>query len=153
MGHSLGVLWLLTRRPEWCDRLVSVNGFPRFTSAPGYPGVPVRSVERMLARLPEDPKGVLDAFRTRCGAGRAPDDPDVDALRQGLELLRDGDARDIVTDKGVLALAGHNDLILPPNMMELAFPGAEVRYPAEGHLLPRNAPEAVVQAVRDMVPR
>jgi len=151
VGHSLGVLWLLIRRPEWCGRLVSVNGFPRFLAAPDFAGVHPRFLARMAARLPDDPMGVLNAFRARCGADATEAAPDVARLAEGLDLLRDGEARGALAGKRVLALAGADDPIVPAAMTEAAFPRQIIRWQPGGHMLPLGAPDAVIDAVRELL--
>lgn len=135
-GHSLGLLWLLTRRPCRWRRLVSINGFPRFTAAPDFPdGVPPRLVARMRRRLETDPEAVLTDFRARCGAGPADRAPDPVRLAEGLALLAEGDGRAHVPPVGIAALAGEADPVVPPAMTAAAFPGA-CMIAGAGHLLP-----------------
>lgn len=113
VGHSMGVLWLLTERPCRWQRLVSVNGFPRFTAAPDFPeGIPPRLVERMRRRLDTAPGTVLTDFRARCGAEAAGSRLDPARLAWGLDLLCHGDARPLHDD--VVALAGEVDPVVPP---------------------------------------
>lgn len=158
VGHSMGVLWLLTEgRGRW-RRLASVNGFPRFTAAPEFPaGTPPRMVQRMAARLADDAVGVLDAFRARCGAGpaeRAPDAgrlagaPDAARLAWGLDLLSTGDGRPVPAD--TVALAGEADPIVPLAMARAGF--SNVHALGGGHLLPLTDPAAVAAFIREALP-
>lgn len=149
-GHSMGLLWLLTTRPCRWRRLVSVNGFSRFTAAPDFPqGTPPRLVDRMLSRLERDPVAVLTDFRARCGVGPADRAPDAARLAEGLHLLRDGDARPL--DRSlVTALAGGADPIVPTEMTQAMFSGACV-VPDGDHLLPlTHAAEVAAALVREL---
>jgi pimeloyl-ACP methyl ester carboxylesterase len=147
VGHSLGLLWLLSERPCRWRHLVSVNGFPRFTAAPDYPdGVPPRLVERMRRRLDTAPEAVLSDFRTRCGLDDPPVGLNLDRLAWGLEMLRDGDGRPM--PDAVTALAGEADLIVPPAMSRAAFSSCGVGMVAEGgHLLPFSHPAEVAAVI------
>lgn len=151
VGHSLGLLWLLERRPCRWGRLMSVNGFPRFTAAADYAaGVPVRLVDRMLKRLEGDAAAVVADFRARCGAAAAEATRlDVPRLAEGLRLLRDGDARPAPAD--VVALAGAADPIVPPEMTCGAF-AAPHMVPGGGHLLPLTHPAEVAAAITEVHP-
>ena len=152
VGHSLGALWLLTERPDLGDRLVLVNGFPRFTAAPNFPaGVPPRMVERMARRLAEAPAEVVDAFRARCEAGPAPGTPDRDRLAWGLELLRSGDGRTALPGRPLSIIAGAADPIVPSAMTTASF-GAGVHWLDGGHLLPLTHPQAVAAAIAEALP-
>lgn len=146
VGHSLGVLWLLATRPFAWRGLISINGFPRFTEAPGYaPAVPARLVTRMRRRLEEHPAVVVEEFRRRCGdPSPLPGKPDPARLAAGLEALCDWDAREGPPETPLLALSGDADPILPPGMAAhcfLGFPDAAFNsYPGGGHLLPLEQP-------------
>ena len=63
VGHSLGVLWLLERKPGHFKGLVSIQGFDRF--CPHVPPARVAALKRGLAR---DPGGTMEAFWLSCGA-------------------------------------------------------------------------------------
>lgn len=143
VGHSLGVLRLLSRLPDQCVGLVSINGFARFSSAADYPaGVPVRMLDRMRKRLAESADDVLRDFRQRCGDDSRFDEPRTAALHQGLEALRDDDQRAALATLPVplLALAGSADAIVPAGMMRAAFagrPDGDLHWRERGgHLLP-----------------
>jgi len=145
LGHSLGVLWLLTRQPFAWSALVSINGFDRFTEAPDFhPAVARRPLERMIQRLEQHPATVVSDFRQRCGLqAPVPAEAREAALRDGLLLLRDGDARANLPPAPLLALSAGSDAILPEGMAEACFRGAprleRRHHPNGGHLLPLTA--------------
>ncbi len=149
IGHSLGVMQLLVAPPPGLAGLVSINGFTRFRAAADHPqGVPARVLHRMLRRLEEDPDATVAAFRRRCGLGTcAPAPPLLPALRRGLELLRDGDARPLLPRLSVpvLALAGSRDAVVPPALSAACFAGP--RWLDGGHLLPLTHPEPCARAL------
>lgn len=154
VGHSMGLLWLLTARPCRWGRLVSINGFPRFTAAPDFPeGVPQRMVDRMRRRLETAPEAVLTDFRARCGAGPAEGEgvPDPDRLAWGLDLLRDGDGRPVPPD--MVALGGEADPIVPPAMARAAFFFDGLGMVPQGdHLLPLSHPAEVAAVILEACP-
>ncbi len=121
VGHSLGFMWLLHRRPFTWDALVSVCGMPRFTAAADYPhGVTPRLLERMAARMKREPRATVDDFRRRCGVGAARGELDESRLGEGLDWLRQWDLRGALAAETVplLALGGEADEIVPWTLTE-----------------------------------
>lgn len=151
VGHSFGLLWLLKERPLDWTRLVSINGFSRFTRADDFPsGVAPRVLQRMIDRLAEHPEPVFLDFMGKCGlADPVLDDLDLDALAWGLKALAEWDCRqDGLVD---LALAGRRDTILPMAMTDALFPQPLARWHDGGHLLPLTDPVWCAQQVRIVV--
>ena len=156
VGHSAGVLDLLSDPPPQCAGLVAINGFSRFAAAVDFPhGVPDRVLQRMLGRLALDPQATVAEFRARCGS-------DVAVcgslhplrLREGLEALCERDLRASPGRSGLrlLALAGTNDPIVPPALTRDCFEAAEtIWHPAAGHLLPSTEPGWCVDRLRAFV--
>lgn len=155
IGHSFGVSWLLERLAPSVP-LLSVNGFARFCSGSGQQnGTPPRLLERMISRLQEDPEGVLQDFRVRCGT-RQPEQgiANYDALRVGLELLHRTDQRLALASRlghphtAFAALAGALDEITPPCLSGETFPADRLTMVADGgHLLPFSHPQLVADAI------
>lgn len=138
VGHSLGVLWWLTQAEIPWRRLLSINGFPRFTAADGYPGVAPRVLMRMQAQFARDPAAVLTDFHARCGGHAPTAAPDTAQLAAGLEVLaqRDGRAMLAARRADVSALACDADPIVP-QVMSLESFGTQCELVASaGHLLP-----------------
>lgn len=161
VGHSLGFAWLLAQERAW-DGLVSINGFPRFTSAPDFPqGVHPRVLARMQAKLARDVEGVTTDFLRRCGLeihGAAaalpgdapsgdgtliPSSPGIragggrlvgESLAEGLEWLASWDWREKLGSYGgpLLALAGRDDPIVSAEASEAAFPAEALRWQEDG---------------------
>lgn len=140
VGHSLGFGWLLRKSLPW-TALVSINGFTRFTRADDFPhGTHRRVLERMRARLLEEPELVYSDFLRRCGVC-SPDASNLNlaASAQGLEWLAEWDERETLArqQRPLLALAGGIDAIVPEAMARDSFPHACLRFCADGgHLLP-----------------
>lgn len=154
VGHSLGGLRALLDPPAGCRAILAINGFDCFAARPDFAaGVPVRVLDRMVARLGTDADAVVSEFRARCGAGPAPAPARADSLARDLTALRDGDGRGRWS--GPLALiAGGDDPILSPAHIAACFadrPEAE-RHLAQGHghLLPLTAPDLCAAAIRSM---
>ena len=151
VGHSLGVMQLLAAPPAGLAGLVSINGFTRFSAAADHPaGVPRRILHRMLRRLEADPAAAVAAFRQGCGIESRAPPPRLPALRRGLELLRDGDARPLLSRLSVpvLALAGTRDAVVPPGLSAACF--ADARWVEGGHLLPLTHPELCARALLEL---
>lgn len=152
--HSFGTMRALAEPAPAFRGLVAINGFDCFTARTGFPGVPLRVVERMLAQFGRDPAQVLAEFRRRCGADHAPPEIDAVQLRADLEALRDGDCRGCCTVP-VVSLQATDDPLLPPATQAAVFASAplaeRVTVPAGGHLLPLSDPAACAQAIRAMM--
>lgn len=168
VGHSLGFLWLLqqmAQAPPWrknCLGLVSISGFSRFTRAPLFPeGIAPRLLQRMIHRLPQDPEGVLAAFRQQ---GGWPGNPSIQRpldpapLSRGLTWLQTWDCRaTLQTWNGPLGvLAARDDAIVPAALTTACFPSSPIRWLDEGgHLLPLTHPDAcatLIQTVGNPAP-
>ena len=152
VGHSLGMLWLLhhgfgTRAP-----LLSVNGFPRFTEAGGFPGVPARNLAALRHRCERDAPSTLQRFWQDCGAAPkiAPESAAKARLLEGLDWLRDWDERPALSASGeCAALASRDDGVVPAALSTAAFAGRDLRCSeGGGHVLPLTAPALVAKAIR-----
>jgi pimeloyl-[acyl-carrier protein] methyl ester esterase len=158
IGHSYGVMRLLEQLPAGCAGMVSMNGFSRFCAGPDFPaGTPAKLVDRMIARLQQAPLAVLNAFRERCGAGAIEPAILSPALIDDLLALRHDDRRASLAELSVpvLALAGTDDLIVPPALTRAVFdgrPGAELHWhEGGGHLLPQSAPDWCAARIRSFL--
>lgn len=147
VGHSLGLLWLLTSAclPEG-SILLGINGFTRFSRADGFPaGVMPRVLERMMSGLGRDAALVLDQFQQNCGlpteARLSCGVPESPRLMDGLRLLRDGDAR-TQSSRVHSVLASRDDTIVGPAMTDASFPSERIQWAETGgHLLPLTHPD------------
>jgi len=156
VGHSLGTMQLLDQPPAGLVGLVAINGFTRFAASADHPeGVPVRLLHRMMQRLEQDVDATVRAFRARCGIDEPPPGRCVlPVLKQGLEQLRDGDARSRIRTLRcpVLALAGNRDAIAPPELSRACFD--DLRWVEEGgHLLPLTHPALCARLLRGFAGR
>ena len=147
VGHSLGALWWLTQADIPWQRLLCINGFPRFTETADFtPAVAPRVLTRMRAQFALDPAAVLADFHTRCGAPGPDSAPCPDRLATGLTWLaeRDGRATLAARRAEVFALAGTHDPIVPAAMSAMAFSGLPAAHletiDTPGHLLPLTHP-------------
>lgn len=147
IGHSLGAMRALAAMPDACRGLIAINGFDRFAADEGAPGVPVRVIDRMLARLDGDAAATVADFRARCGGDAAFGPCHAGRLRDDLLALRDGDRR---TASGlarfpILSLHGARDPILPADLRRAAFTSAarheSLTHAGAGHLLPLSHPQ------------
>jgi len=147
VGHSLGALWWLTQAPDAWQRLLCINGFPRFTEAAGYaPAVAPRVLSRMQAQFARDPAAVLADFHARCGSHVPTATPKVERLATGLDWLAQWDGRTTLAARRVevFALASTHDPIVPAAMSAMAF-GTVESIDAADHLLPITHPELCAQ--------
>lgn len=166
VGHSLGFLWLASQVALPAGSfLAGINAFGCFAARPDFSaGVAPRVLGRMAQGLDKAPLTVVNDFRARCGAASLPDDTelDVQALADGLALLREGDARARLAGMGacVAVLAGEDDPIVPPAMSRASLPAPLApTWATGGHLLPQTAPDACAafmnrcrQTMREMQP-
>lgn len=151
VGHSLGALWWLTQTEIPWRRLLSINGFPRFTAAQGYAGIAPRVLARMRQQFAVGPAAVLADFHSRCSGIAPAGNPDVTELAAGLGMLAELDARTALASRSndVWALAGSDDPIVPHAMSVAAFAGLPAGHlefvEAPGHLLPLTHPALCAQ--------
>ncbi|MCH4091470.1 alpha/beta fold hydrolase [Acetobacter sp.] len=147
VGHSLGLLWLLTRAclPEG-SVVLGINGFTRFSRAEDFPaGVMPRVLDRMMKGLERDAAPVLRQFRENCGlSGQEAErigNPETTRLMEGLNLLQTGDAR-LQGHHVQAALASRDDAIVSLAMTEASFPPERIEWlETGGHLLPLTHPD------------
>jgi pimeloyl-[acyl-carrier protein] methyl ester esterase len=119
IAHSFGMMRVLKDLPEHCVGIVCLNGFARFSASPDFAaGTSLRLIDRMLQRLRQDPMGVVNTFRARCGAGpyAVTTQMDVDALFADLSALRDDDGRAALAacQVPIVAVGAEDDPIVPP---------------------------------------
>jgi pimeloyl-ACP methyl ester carboxylesterase len=148
VGHSLGACWWLAQSGIRWERLLMINGFPRFTECPGYaPAVAPRLLARMRTQLGRDPATVLAEFRAFCGVESVPHGFDADRLAEGLAWLAQWDGRAMLNERpaDVWALASGNDPIVPAVMSRAALAGLPAGHllvaAAAGHVLPLVDPQ------------
>ena len=160
IAHSFGMMRVLKDLPAHCVGIVCLNGFARFSVAPDFSaGTPLRLIDRMLQRLRQDPLGVVNTFRARCGAAPYPATKqlDVDALFADLSALRDDDARPAlaVCTVPIVVLAADDDPIVPPAMTTMTFAERSdiplALLPGGGHLMPVTRPADCAKAVQQVV--
>jgi len=157
--HSFGAMRLLQAPPPDCRALVAINGFDRFAVHGAQPGVPVRVLDRMIARLEQDPAAVVADFRARCGSQAPFGKPDMSCLNADLVMLRDGDCStaSMAWHPPLLSLQGDDDPLLPANLRDSAFKGAPNLIRADvkegGHLLPITQSAYCAAAIRNLAER
>ena len=144
--HSFGSMALLADPPADCRGLVAINGFDRFAEVEGRAGVPLRVIDRMLARLEIDKTSALRDFHARLGSDVPQGTPDSARLRQDLAALRNDDQRDATANFAgpILALDGADDPLLSAAMRAGQFADAtdlQRETLVAGHLLPVTHPE------------
>jgi len=143
VGHSLGFLWLLERRPFPWRALIAINGFPRFVEGDGFrPAVAARALERMIAEFDRNPGKVAAEFLVRCGASAPADGFDARRMAEALRWLLEWDGRRALSAETapVHVLAGRGDPIVPPAMTVAGFAGRQIHWHEGGHLLPQTDP-------------
>jgi pimeloyl-[acyl-carrier protein] methyl ester esterase len=159
VAHSFGAMRALAAPPPGCRGLVAINGFDRFTAPPDAPGVSPRIVDRMIARVDDDPAAVLSDFRRRCGDEGAFGPPDIARLHADLMALRETDytAASAAWRAPLLSLQGARDPLLPPTMRDGGFSAAplleRLTHPAGGHLLPVSDAAYCARAIRNFAER
>lgn len=144
--HSFGSMALLADPPADCRGLLAINGFDRFAEGEGKAGVPLRVIDRMLARLEGDPATVLRDFHARLGSDVPQGTPDTARLRQDLAALRSDDRSEATANFAapIIALDGADDPLLFAAMRAGQFAAAadlQRETLDAGHLLPLTHPE------------
>ncbi len=137
VGHSFGLLWLLHEPGLRCDALVSINGFSCFAQRPDFPGIALRVLARMCARVTSDAAGVVKDFRALCGVlAPLPGDPDAPKLTAGLVALQNWDKRPAEV---MAALCGTSDGLVSQEMSRACFADEKIYWHEGGHMLPLTA--------------
>ena len=125
VGYSLGFPWLLHHRPFHWDALVSISSFARFTRADDFKmGMSPRLLHAMKTRLHNDPKGLMQDIYQVCGITHPPTGQlEIARLEQGLDWLEHWDERAVLQAQTcpILALAAHDDLVVPDILTTEAF--------------------------------
>ena len=175
LGWSLGALLALgvaDAHPERVSKLVMVSGTPRFTAETDWPGVEFALLQQMFLDLEQDFSGTLKRFiglqtfnqetsrelakRIHCMIDER-DLPDKGALRGGLALLRDIDARPMLArlQKQVLAIIGVQDRLVPRALaakLRLLSPNVRVQeLPKAAHLPFLTHPAETACLVREFL--
>lgn len=147
VGHSLGLLWLLSNYPDhpW-QGLISINGFSCFSKRNDFTdGWPAKVLTRMMAGLDKDPKTIYRDFMSRAGLKNPQTDHlDVERLKIGLQSLIADDGRAVLLgfQRPVLALAGGADQIVPEAMSRACFDDDILAVLDNGdHMLPISNPD------------
>ena len=159
IAHSFGAMQRLADPPPECRAMLAINGFDRFAARDGKPGIPVRVLDRMIARMDKDPAAVLTDFRVRCGTSEPFGTPDVARLKADLLTLRDADctAASAGWPVPLVSLQGAADPLLPASLHETAFSGCpdltRDRVSDGGHLLPITHSAYCASAIRTLVER
>jgi pimeloyl-[acyl-carrier protein] methyl ester esterase len=157
IGHSTGALLALRHAPVRCAALVAINGFDHFVALEGAAGIAPRLLDRMISRLPEDPRGTIADFRRRCGDTSRFGRPRLVVLEEHLQLLRTADERERSAQwtPPLLHLSGDRDPILPLELRAQAFAGAprrvHISHPEAGHLLPVTHPDWCAAQLRNLL--
>lgn len=161
VGHSLGFLWLLENRLITFDRLVSINGFTRFSRADDFPtGWPGRVVQRMRKQLAVDAESMLAEFMSKSGVEaefRKHTDwaaVDIAKLDWALEALinRDGREQWSQFEGPTRAIAGTLDEIVTPGQTRACFFESDVQWlKSNSHCLPLKFPEICAALVRELI--
>jgi pimeloyl-[acyl-carrier protein] methyl ester esterase len=141
IGHSLGLLWLLTRKSGPFRALVSLQGFDCFSCHIAHSRI--AALKRGLKR---EPYPTMQAFWRSCGAPdfAPPEALDVARLDQGLDWLMHWDARKAKDELKcpVLALSSRDDAIVPSAMSEAIWRDADLVWSQDGgHVLPLKHPQ------------
>jgi hypothetical protein len=160
IGHSFGLLWILQSSLVTCDRLISINGFTRFSRADDFPcGWSPGILQRMRKRLALDTAGVLDDFLRRAAIGRPTiadqaGASDVERLDWALEALINQDGRQQWSRfRGPRrAVAGTDDAIVTAEHTNQCFADSDIQWlKSDCHCLPVKFPEICAALVRELI--
>ena len=153
VGHSLGLMRGFQQRADWSG-WIAINSFARFVPD----CVAAAALRAMRRNLEKDSQQTLADFYNRIGAtqGLPETQADLDQLRAGLDLLRDGDIQNIIAayhQRPGLVLASGNDPLVPVAASEfLGLHHPILWHETGGHMLPQIATAWCAEAIRKMVP-
>lgn len=141
VGHSLGVLWLLTQYSGPLKGLVSIAGFDNFAAH-----INPTLIQAMQMGLMRRPERTLQDFWQRCGGGPTVDlaDANIERLNAGLDALQkwDGRERHLNLNVPILALAARDDQVVHEQMSKAIWEPEILRWVNEGtHSLPLTKPD------------
>ena len=175
-GWSLGGIiaqrWAM-REPEKVGRLVLVASTPCFTEHEGWPfGMAAGTLRQFAAELERDHAATLRRFLALQLRGSVNErelladlrerlfsrgEPDMWALRSGLEILRDADLRAelVAIRQPVLAIAGERDRLTPPgasrHVAQAAPRARAVEIAGAAHVPFLSHPDIFVKQVLDFL--
>ena len=146
LGGQVALRWA-AREPEKVQRLILVASTPCFTGRADWDyGMEAAVLEKFAAELEQNHAATLRRFIALQLRGSENErellalmrdrlfsrgEPDIDALRSGLEILRDADLRGELPDirQPTLVIAGERDKLTPPqasHYLAQAMPSARV---------------------------
>jgi pimeloyl-[acyl-carrier protein] methyl ester esterase len=172
LGGQIALHWAM-REPDKIDRLVLVSSTPCFAERNDWQfGMPQHILQQFADDLEKNHAATLRRFlalqvrgsegeRELLAAMRASlfsrGEPDMDALRGGLDILREADLRDVLPDirQPALVIAGERDKLSPPeasHYLARSLPNAsmgEIRGAAHAPFL--SHPDEFVKHVMDFM--
>ena len=146
LGGQIALHWAM-REPEKLKRLVLVTSTPCFVERDDWPfGIPQQTLLQFAADLEKNHTATLRRFlglQVRGSEGErellanlreslfSRGEPDIDALRDGLEILRDSDLRGVLPKimQPTLVVSGGRDKLSPPeasHFMAQTLPNARM---------------------------
>jgi pimeloyl-[acyl-carrier protein] methyl ester esterase len=151
VGHSLGLLWGLSRKTDWAG-VIAINAFARFSlDAAGRGCVKPAALRAMRQGLQRDPRACADSFRASLGIAPASATAQKKRLMEGLDLLRDGEATPEAGARRWLILGAEDDSLAPPSAsrdLAALLGGALALRENGGHGLPWTAPVFCAEQIK-----
>lgn len=122
---GLYAMRLAIEEPERVSHLMVTASSPRFIRSAHWPGVEKQVFEGFLSNLSRDPEQTMRDFVTLQARHQSlmtliPDKVSIEALQQGLEILKEWDLRDALLDykKPACFVFGRLDAITPRLTMD-----------------------------------
>ncbi|WP_419901735.1 alpha/beta fold hydrolase [Kiloniella sp.] len=147
VGHSLGVLWLLSQHNITWNKLVSICGFTKFSASDDFPeGVSQRVNERMIRKITVSAERVLKSFHELCDpagevAFRSRPNINEGRLIWGIECLQGLDMREHLDPLNTYVLADEMDQVVTEGMTRALFASCKITWlKGKGHLAPLTDP-------------
>lgn len=161
IGHSFGLLWLLESNLVTFQRLISVNGFTRFSADSDFQcGWPHRVIQRMRKQLAVESETVIAGFMEKSAATehftmhRADSALDLERLDWALEALLKGDGREQWSKfpGPRRAIAATKDEIVTVEHTNQCFADSDIQWlKSDSHCLPLKFPEICAALVRELI--
>lgn len=148
IGHSLGGIWLLKHYKEQMVGFISIASFTCF-----YQHTPRHALRAMQKNVLQNPEQQLYDFWQYAGMEQPNEvcDLNTDKLHDGLKNLAQWQVEK-PENTPYIALASHDDKIVPENMTKDIWPEKNINWiNTGGHMLPLSQPDFCIKNIQNMI--
>lgn len=148
IGHSLGGLWLLKNYPDKMTGFISIASFNCF-----YKHTAQHILSKMQKNVIKNTTTQIKDFWHHAGMTQPKDIINIKPLKllEGLKNLSQWEA-DIPKDLKIIALANHNDHIVPKKMTEDIWKNHNIHWINDGgHMLPITQSQWCIEHIKEFL--